>query len=106
MRCARALPASLVAALLTACALAAPAHAQRYPSKTVRLIVPYAPGGIVDYAGRLLAQRLAEGFSQNVVIDNRPGAGGVIGVDITSKATPDGYTLVIMDPAIVINPSL
>ena len=96
----------LLAAIIAAAAAAAPAHAQSYPSKTIRLIVPYAPGGIVDYVGRLLAQRLAEGFAQNVVVDNRPGAGGVVGVEITSRASPDGYTLVIMDPAIVINPSL
>jgi tripartite-type tricarboxylate transporter receptor subunit TctC len=86
--------------------MALPAHAQNYPAKTVRMIVPYAPGGIVDYAGRLMAQRLSEGFGQNVVVDNRPGAGGIIGVEITAKASADGYTVVIMDPAIVINPSL
>ena len=86
--------------------MALPAQAQNYPSKTVRMIVPYAPGGIVDYVGRLMAQRLSDGFGQSVVVDNRPGAGGVIGVDITSKASADGYTLLIMDPAIVISPSL
>src|SRR5215210_5323504 len=95
-----------VAILFTAGCAALPAHAQTYPSKTIRMIVPYAPGGIVDYVGRLMAQRLSEGFHQNVVVDNRPGAGGVIGVEITSRATADGYTLVIMDPAIVINASL
>src|SRR5690242_1426461 len=100
-----------VIASLLACVPASAVHAQKapnneYPSKTIRFIVPYAPGGIVDYVGRILGQRLAESLGQSVVIDNRPGAGGVLGVDITSKATPDGYTLVIMDPAIVINPSL
>ena len=95
-----------VAILLIAACVALPVHAQTYPSKTIRMIVPYAPGGIVDYVGRLMAQRLSDGFQQNVVVDNRPGAGGVIGVDITSRATADGYTLVIMDPAIVINASL
>jgi len=104
---------ALAVLTLAASATALPAHAQQsstsgqgYPSKTIRLIVPYAPGGIVDYVGRIIGQRLADTFAQNVVVDNRPGAGGVVGVDITSKATPDGYTLVIMDPAIVINPSL
>lgn len=96
----------IVAMCLAACGLALPAQAQNYPVKTVRMIVPYAPGGIVDYVGRLMAQRLAEGFGQNVVVDNRPGAGGIIGVEITTKAGADGYTLLIMDPAIVINPSL
>ncbi|HUP93609.1 MAG TPA: tripartite tricarboxylate transporter substrate binding protein [Burkholderiales bacterium] len=97
---------NVLAGFVAACCLASPAHAQTYPSKTIRLIVPYAPGGIVDYVGRLMAQRLAESLGQNVVVDNRPGAGGVIGVDITSKASADGYTLLIMDPAIVINPTL
>ena len=86
--------------------MSALAQSQAFPTKSIRLIVPYAPGGIVDYIGRLTGQRLAEGFGQNVVIDNRPGAGGVIGIETASRANGDGYTLVIMDPAIVINPSL
>ena len=85
---------------------AALAQGQGYPTKSIRLIVPYAPGGIVDYIRRLVGQRLAEAYGQSVVIDNRPGAGGVIGIETTSRANGDGYTLVIMDPAIVINPSL
>lgn len=93
-----------LAALLSLAA--APAVSQGYPSKSIRLIVPYAPGGIVDYIGRLLGQKLSEGFGQNVVVDNRPGAGGVIGIEIASRASGDGHTLVLMDPAIVINPSL
>lgn len=90
-------------ALASAAALA---HGQGYPTKSIRLIVPYAPGGIVDYVGRLIGQRLTEGFGQSVVVDNRPGAGGIIGIETASRANGDGYTLVIMDPAIVINPSL
>src|ERR1700704_3159990 len=82
------------------------AHSQSYPTKSVRLIVPYAPGGIVDYVGRLIAQRLRNSLHQNFVVDNRPGAGGIIGIETASKANGDGYTLLIMDPAIVINPSL
>ncbi len=85
---------------------ASAACGQGYPAKSVRLIVPYAPGGIVDYVGRLIGQRLAQVFGQNIVIDNRPGASGIIGIEITSTASADGYTLLIMDPAIVINPSL
>src|SRR5688572_33313731 len=95
-----------IAVSMMALGIALSAQAQNYPVKTVRMIVPYAPGGIVDYVGRLMAQRLAESFGQNVVVDNRPGASGIIGIDITSKASPDGYTMVIMDAAIVINPSL
>jgi tripartite-type tricarboxylate transporter receptor subunit TctC len=97
------IPALACVALAGAAALA---QGQGYPTKSIRLIVPYAPGGIVDYVGRLVGQRLSEGFGQNVVVDNRPGAGGVIGVETASRASGDGYTLVIMDPAIVINPSL
>jgi tripartite-type tricarboxylate transporter receptor subunit TctC len=94
------------ALLLLALLAAVPAGAQSFPSRSIRLIVPYAPGGIVDYAGRLVAQRLSETIGQNVVVDNRPGAGGVIGIEVASRANADGHTLVIMDPAIVINPSL
>ncbi len=85
---------------------AAAAYGQSYPAKSVRLVVPYAPGGIVDYVGRVMGQRLSDAFGQNVVIDNRPGAGGIIGIETASKASGDGYTLLIMDPAIIINPSL
>ena len=79
---------------------------QAYPSKPLRLVIPYAPGGVVDFIGRTLGQRLSEQLGQSVVADNRPGAGGIIGVEATAKSAPDGYTLVIMDPAIVINPVL
>lgn len=95
---------ALACVLAMLCATAA--CGQSYPAKSVRLIVPYAPGGIVDYVGRLIGQRLSDAFGQNVVIDNRPGASGIIGIEITSTASGDGYTLLIMDPAIVINPSL
>jgi len=95
-----------LAFVLLALLAALPASAQSYPARSIRLIVPYAPGGIVDYAGRLVAQRLTETMGQNVVVDNRPGAGGVIGIETASRANADGHTLVIMDPAIVINPSL
>ncbi len=90
---------------MLAWAAAAPAQIS-FPSKPLRLIVPYAPGGVVDFIGRTLAQRLSEQLGQSVIADNRPGAGGIIGVEATAKSAPDGYTLVIMDPAIVINPVL
>ncbi len=79
---------------------------QDYPARPIRLLVPYAPGGVVDYVGRVTGLRVGESVGQTVVIDNRPGAGGILGVDIAAKAPADGYTLVIMDPAIVINPIL
>ena len=73
-------------------------HAQAYPAKPVRLIVPYAPGGANDLVSRLVGQKLAVGLGQPVVIENRAGAGGTIGLDICAKSPPDGYTLV-MAPA-------
>jgi tripartite-type tricarboxylate transporter receptor subunit TctC len=82
------------------------ALAQSYPNRPIRLVVPYAPGGIVDYVGRTLAQRLNETLGQPVVAENRPGAGGIVGTDSVARSAPDGYTIVLMDPAIVINPTL
>lgn len=87
--------------------LAAPGHAETpFPSRPIHLIMPYAPGGIVDFAGRVLAQKLGEVLGQPVVAENRPGAGGIVGVEYVAHSAPDGYDLVIMDPAIVINPTL
>jgi tripartite-type tricarboxylate transporter receptor subunit TctC len=82
------------------------AQAQNYPNKPVRLVLPYAPGGIIDYVGRTLAQKLTENLGQPVVAENRPGGGGVLGTDSVARSAPDGYTLVLMDPAIIINPTL
>src|SRR5258705_9565018 len=82
------------------------ARAQAYPGKPIRLVLPYAPGGIIDYVGRTLAQKLTENLGQPVVAENRPGAGGILGTDTVARSVPDGYTLVLMDPAIVINPTL
>jgi tripartite-type tricarboxylate transporter receptor subunit TctC len=82
------------------------AAAQPYPGKPIRMVLPYAPGGIIDYVGRSLAQKLTENLGQPVVAENRPGAGGILGTDAVARSAPDGYTLVLMDPAIVINPTL
>ncbi len=83
------------------------AAAQAWPSKPIRLIVPYAAGGPVDISARLLAAKLQESLGQPVVPDNRPGAGGNIGVELTAKSPPDGYTLVMSAIAtLAINPSL
>jgi tripartite-type tricarboxylate transporter receptor subunit TctC len=89
-----------------ALALAANATAQTFPSRPIQIVVPYAPGGVVDFVGRTLGQRLSQQVGQPVVTDNRPGAGGIIGIEYTARSAPDGHTLVVMDPAIVINPSL
>ena len=80
--------------------------AQPFPSKPVRLVVPYAPGGSSDVIGRLLGQRLGELVGQTIVVDNRPGAGSMIGTDIVAKAVADGYTLVLSDMPHTINPSV
>ncbi len=82
------------------------AQGQAYPSKPIRLVLPYGPGGIIDYVGRTLSQKLSENIGQPVIAENRPGAGGILGTDTVARAAPDGYTLVLMDPAIVINPTL
>jgi tripartite-type tricarboxylate transporter receptor subunit TctC len=82
------------------------ASAQIYPSRAVRMVVAYAAGGSNDIVARALAQKLTEMWSQPVIIDNRPGAGTVIGTDAVAKAAPDGYTLLITPPAFVINPGL
>lgn len=71
------------------------AWAQAWPAKPVRIIAPFAPGGSADTLGRLVAQKLTEVFKENFVVENRPGAGGVIGSDYVAKAAPDGYTLVV-----------
>ena len=101
---------ALSSALAVAAALAfgalTGAQAQNYPNKPVRLVLPYAPGGIIDYVGRTLAQKLTENLGQPVVAENRPGGGGVLGTDSVARSAPDGYTLVLMDPAIIINPTL
>src|SRR5882762_5420693 len=82
------------------------ALAQSYPTKPVRLVLPYSPGGIVDYVGRTLATHMSGPLGQQVVAENRPGAGGIAGTDAVARSAPDGYSIVIMDPAIVINPTL
>lgn len=69
--------------------------AQTYPTKPVRFIVPFAPGGNTDLQARLIGKKLTESMGQQIIIDNRPGAGGTIGVDIAAKSTPDGYTIVL-----------
>ncbi|MET0633076.1 MAG: tripartite tricarboxylate transporter substrate binding protein [Xanthobacteraceae bacterium] len=96
-------------ALISTAALALPggaAQAQTYPSKPIRLVLPYVPGGIIDTAGRHFALRLSESLGQSVVAENRPGAGGMVGIDVVARSAPDGYTIVLTDPGIVSNPTL
>ncbi len=93
--------------LIAVAALApAPAHAQDYPTKPVRIIVPFAPGGSADVFGRFIAQRLQEALGQSFVVENKPGAGSVIGTDAVAKSAPDGYTLLLMSNTHTVNESL
>src|SRR5258706_1225540 len=97
------------AALLTAILLAAAqfAAAQAYPNKPVRMIVPYPPGGSVDFTGRELAAKLSEAWGQQVVLDNRGGAGSTLGHALGAKAAPDGYTLLLGTSAgLLVKPAL
>jgi tripartite-type tricarboxylate transporter receptor subunit TctC len=83
------------------------AHAQpAYPHKPIRLVVPFPPGGGTDILARLLGQKAGEMLSQQIIIDNRGGAGGTIGTDIAAKAPPDGYTLILVSGSHAINPGL
>jgi tripartite-type tricarboxylate transporter receptor subunit TctC len=92
----------VVAALATTSALA-----QTYPSKPIHLIVPFPPGGASDLTARTLGQKMSEGLGQAVVIDNKPGANGVVGIDVAAKAAPDGYTLLLTDRgSLTVNPWL
>src|SRR3954463_62401 len=71
-------------------------HAQQYPSKVVRVVVPFAPGGGSDITARAFSTKLSEYLGQQFVVDNRGGAGGLIGMELTAKAPPDGYTIMMM----------
>jgi len=95
-----------VVSALLASAIAKPAWAQTYPTKTIRIIVPFTPGSPVDVAARLLGQHLTTQFGQGVVIDNRPGAGTTIGMRTAVIADPDGYTLLFQSSSLVVAPAM
>src|SRR5215213_8534454 len=98
----------LTAAIVAAACAAAPgaASAQTYPSKPIRLILPFPPGGPTDIVGRLTGQKLGELVGQQVIADSRPGASGNIGLELASKSPPDGYTIVLSSPVISLSPHL
>jgi tripartite-type tricarboxylate transporter receptor subunit TctC len=89
-----------------ALAVAGGAYAQNYPTKSIRIIAPFAPGGGTDFIARVAAQKLTEGLGQQVIVDNRPGAGGSLGAELGTKAPPDGYTYTLIAGSYAVNPSL
>jgi len=97
---------ALVAGALIAIAASPAAHAQAYPSKPIRFVLPFPPGGGTDILGRILAQKLSEQVGQPVVPENRPGAGGNVGTEYASRQPADGYTIVICSPSLAISPAL
>ena len=98
--------ATLACLLSASFTCAGPVYAQAYPTKTIRMIVPYAPGGSTDVVMRIIAPRMSEMLGQQVVVENRPGGSSTIGLDIAAKSPPDGYTLGIPNLTFGANPSL
>lgn len=100
-------PVTLAAVAFAVSFTAAAAVAQpTYPTRPIRMIMPFAPGGSADNLGRILQPGLADALGQQIVIENRPGASSVIGVDLTAKSAPDGYTIVLITTTHTVNPSL
>jgi tripartite-type tricarboxylate transporter receptor subunit TctC len=109
MRVAGNVIALIALALVSVAALVpfAPARAQDYPTRPIRILVPYAPGGISDIAARLVGAKLTDAFGQQVIVENRPGGNGFIAVADAAKSAPDGYTLVMVTAGdVAINPAL
>jgi tripartite-type tricarboxylate transporter receptor subunit TctC len=98
--------AASLAALGVLAATSGAAPAQTYPVKPVRIINPFSPGGSLDLVARMLARTMTAELGQQVIVENRPGAGGTIGVELVSKSPPDGYTLLMVQSSITINPTL
>ena len=87
--------AGVIAATMLALTLAPIVIAQSYPTKPIRFVVPYAPGGNTDILSRLIGQKLSEAWGQQVIIDNRAGAAGTVGAELVARAPADGYTLIM-----------
>ncbi|HKA45698.1 MAG TPA: tripartite tricarboxylate transporter substrate binding protein [Burkholderiales bacterium] len=92
--------------LLLLAAACVAAQAQAYPARPIRLISPYPPGGGNDTLARILADRLGSSVGQRIIVDNRPGAGTIVGTEITAKSAPDGHTVILLSTTLVTNPSL
>jgi tripartite-type tricarboxylate transporter receptor subunit TctC len=99
---------TILGGLLAALALAAgtPAHSQQFPTKPIRIIAPFAPGGGTDFIARQVADRLTQKLGQPVLVDNKPGAGGNLGAELAIKSPPDGYTLLLIAGSYTVNASL
>src|SRR5436309_3133008 len=103
----RTMNARLTAALLISLAtLASAVHAQTFPTKALRIIVPFPPGGAADVTSRLLGEHMAKGLGQAVIAENRPGAGAVIGYELAARAAGDGHTLLVVFPSFIIQPAV
>jgi tripartite-type tricarboxylate transporter receptor subunit TctC len=94
------------ALLILPAAFATAVHAQTFPSKSLRIIVPFPPGGAADITSRLLGEHMAKGLGQAVIVENRPGGGAVIGYELGARAPADGHTLLVVFPSFVINPAV
>jgi tripartite-type tricarboxylate transporter receptor subunit TctC len=97
---------TLIVAAAAMVGASSPAWGQAYPTKVVRIVAPFAPGGGTDFIARIAAQKLTEATKQQFIVENRPGAGGSIGVEVTVKAPADGYTLAIIATSYTVNPGI
>src|SRR3977135_1432304 len=100
------LPVLLLALLISLAGLASAIHAQPFPSKPLRIIVPFPPGGAAGVTSRLLGEQMAKGLGQPVIAETSPGGGAVIGYELAARAAGDGHTLLVVFPSFVINPSV
>jgi tripartite-type tricarboxylate transporter receptor subunit TctC len=96
----------LLLVLILLCTSAGALSANTYPSRPLKMILPFAPGGIVDLVGRALAERLETELGQPVIVENRTGAGSQVGISAAASSDPDGYTILLVDPSVVVNPSM
>src|SRR5262245_38157446 len=96
----------LVAMVLAGSALAAEREGAAFPAKPIRFVVPFTPGALNDLLARLIGEQLGVRLNQRVVVDNRPGAGTMLGSDLVAKSNPDGHTLLLSSAPLAINPSL